>query len=122
MDSPENSPPDEITQALEALPLFMSVKQAAAFLNLHPETIRTMAKRGELTVVRSEGRQMRVPRTAIAHYLEENTWHAQDKAHGSSDYPEKTVGTSRMEPSAQTRDAASNFRLESRIGRRLNAL
>lgn len=121
MDSHQLNPPDEIAQALAQLPLFVNVRQAADFLNVGPGTIREMVKRGELTAVRPEGRHMRIPRSSLAQYLEENTWHAQDKGQGSSAYPEKTIGTSRMEPSEGIRDAASNFRRELAIGRKLNA-
>ncbi|MBO6505115.1 MAG: helix-turn-helix domain-containing protein [Kordiimonadaceae bacterium] len=117
----QTSPPDEIAQALEALPLFMSVKQAATFLNIHPETVRKMGKCGELTVIRPKGRQMRVPRSAIAKYLEINICHAQGRDHGLSACPEKTTGTLKTELSAVKTDAASSFRQELTIGRKLNA-
>lgn len=120
MDQPDHNPPDEFKQALARLPQFLTVRLAAEFLCVHPETIRGLVRRREITAIRPAGHSIRIPRSAFIDYLEKNTWHAQEKAQGSSACPAKQTGTSKTATSDEMA-AVSRFQQEQRIGKMLSA-
>ncbi len=121
MDHLQHNPPDDFRQALARLPQFLTVRLAAEFLCVHPETIRGLVRRRKITAIRPEGHSIRIPLWAFIEYLEKNTWHAQEKAQDSSACPVKKTGTLKMEPSAQKVDAASLCRQALRIEQKLRA-
>ena len=49
---------------MTALPAFLTVAEAAAYLRVHPETIRRLVRRGELTAIKV-GSVWRVPVDAL---------------------------------------------------------
>ena len=65
--------PDPENRDLVQKPLF-TFRQAAAVLSLHPGTVRRMASRGELEVVRF-GRAVRIPYDALVRLVEEHRDH-----------------------------------------------
>jgi excisionase family DNA binding protein len=58
---------DELA-ALEALPLYLTVAEAAEQLNVNPRTIWRLVERGELDL-RRIGRAARIPRSSLVSYL-----------------------------------------------------
>ena len=69
MDDPRNTDPEWIyDENGDVIPAALSVYETAERLGIHPQTVRSMIKRGELRAVRA-GRRVLVPVRAIDEYL-----------------------------------------------------
>jgi excisionase family DNA binding protein len=107
--SPQAALPD--TREGPAMKL-LTVKEVAERLACHPETVRRAIKAGEIGYVRRPG-FIRIAENDFMDFLERNRCPAQDNRRGSSACAESPTGTSET--------AATSYRRELKMRRKLNA-
>lgn len=90
----------------------LPVRTVADTLGYSYETVRRLAKGGELTYVQMPGCAIRIPESALLDYLERYTWPAQESPRASS--------ASRIEKTGTSATVAKSLARELRMERKQN--
>lgn len=74
-----------------------TLREVAQIIRCHYETVRRRVKRGDIEYVQKPGCAIRITETALADYLERNTWPAQANPQGLSVSQTESSGTSQTD-------------------------